>query len=403
MRDYRMVMDEILKKEVEAGNLPGASALVLHKGKEIYYGAFGMADAEEGRPMKRDTIIRLFSMTKPVTAVAVMILAERGLIDLHDPIGYYLPEFWDAKVWQEGGEPVAANRPITIWDLLNMNSGIPYPDGAHEPGRRIGEIFGRLIDRRLAGETVTTRDYMREIAKVPLCFHPGEKWMYGLSADVLGAMVEAVSGMKFGTFLKKEIFDPLEMKDTGFFVPEEKRERFAQIYLYDQNRAKVAPSLDCHLGVYYGEDVAFESGGAGLVSTLDDYAHFACMLSGDGTYQGKRILGRRTVEFMRKDALSQAQKDDFYWNAVDGYGYGCLMRTLLDPVTEGVAGNVGTFGWDGWTGNFVVMDPKDQLVFLYFVQRGDFGNQQIVRRLRMATMGRLDELNETNELTVLGE
>ena len=392
MKNYKELMDQVLKKEVEAGNLPGCSALVLHRGKEIYYGAYGMADMEEERPMKRDTIIRLFSMTKPVTAVAVMILAERGLIDLHDPIAFYLPAFWETKVWQEGGEPVKLNRPITIWDLLNMTTGIPYPDGAHEPGRRMAKLFGELVDRRLRGETVTTRDYVREIAKIPTCFQPGEKWMYGLSADILGAMVEAVSGMRYGEFLKKEIFEPLDMKDTGFFVPKEKLDRFAQIYLYDQKLGKVAPSLDCHLAVYYGEDVQFESGGAGLVSTLDDYAHFARMLSGDGTYQGRRILGSRTVAFMRKDALSQTQKENAYWNAVDGFGYGCLMRTLLDPVTEGVFGNEGAFGWDGWTGNFVVMDPRDELVFLYFVQRGDFGNVQIVRKLRAITMGALDEL-----------
>ncbi|MBP5281311.1 MAG: beta-lactamase family protein, partial [Lachnospiraceae bacterium] len=370
MKGYKELMDAVLKKEVEAGNLPGASALVLHQGKEIYYGAFGMADMEEGRPMKRDTIIRMFSMTKPVTAVAVMILVERGLIDLHDPIAYYLLEFADTKVWKDG-EEVALNRPITIWDLLNMTTGIPYPEDWHEPGKRMGKLFGELVGRRLAGEKVTTRDYVREIAKIPTCFQPGEKWMYGLSADILGAMVEAVSGMTYGEFLKKEIFEPLDMKDTGFFVPKEKQDRFAQIYLYDQKQGKIAPSLDCHLAVYYGEDVAFESGGAGLVSTLDDYSHFAVMLSGDGSYNGKRILGSRTVQFMRKDALSPAQKENAYWNAVDGFGYGCLMRTLLDPVTEGVLGNEGAFGWDGWTGNFVVMDPKDELVFLYFVQRGD--------------------------------
>ena len=391
MKNYLGIMNQVLKKEVEAGNLPGASALVLHNGKEIYYGAYGLADKEKGQPMQRDTIIRLFSMTKPVTAVAVMILAERGLIDLHDPVAYYLPEFWETKVWQDGKE-VAMNRPITIWDLLNMTSGIPYPDDSHEPGRRIAKLFGELVERRLKGEKVTTRDYVREIAKVPTCFQPGEKWMYGLSADILGVMVEAVSGMRYGEFLKKEIFEPLDMKDTGFFVPEEKKDRFAQIYLYDQKQGKIAPSLDCHLAVYYGEDVEFESGGAGLVSTLDDYAHFAQMMIQGGIYNGKRILGSRTVAFMQKDALSDRQKENCYWNAVDGFGYGCLMRTLLDPVTEGLFGNEGVFGWDGWTGNFVVMDPKDQLVFLYFVQRGDFGNVQIVRKLRQVTYGALDEL-----------
>ena len=392
MDRYKSTMNMILQREVESGGAPGVSALVLHGDKEIYYGAFGMADREAKRPMGRDTIIRLFSMTKPVTAVAVMILAEHGLIDLRDPISYYLPEFAKQRVWREGGEPVPVKHQATILDMLSMTSGIPYPADSHESGRRMGKLFGELIDRRLKGETVTTRDYVREIAGVPLCFQPGEKWMYGLSADVLGAVVEVVSGMRYGEFLKKEIFDPLEMKDTAFYVPEEKKDRFAQIYLWDQKKGEVAPSLDCHLGVYYGEDVAFESGGAGLVSTLEDYSHFATMLSGGGRYGGKRILSENTVKYMRKDALTQEQKVDFAWDSLVGYGYGCLMRTLTDPVKEGVCGNEGTFGWDGWTGNFVVMDPKEQLVLLYFVQRGDINNLRTVRRLRMVTMANLEEL-----------
>lgn len=394
MGKYKDNMDDVLKKLVESGEVPGASAMVLRGGKEIYFGAFGMADMEEKRPMKRDTMIRLFSMTKPITAVAVMILAERGLIDLRDPVAYYLPEFWEQKVWQEDGEPIPVRRQATILDMLSMTSGIPYPDDSHESGRRMGKLFGELIDRRVKGEIVTTRDYVREIAKVPLCFQPGEKWMYGLSADVLGAVAEVVSGMRYGEFLKKEIFEPLDMKDTGFSVPEEKRDRFAQIYLWDQKAGKVAPSLDCHLGVYYGEDVQFESGGAGLVSTLEDYSHFACMLTGGGSYLGKRILSEHTVEYMRRDALTQAQKVDFSWESLVGYGYGCLMRTLTDPVAEGAFGSEGTFGWDGWTGNFVVMDPKEQLVLLYFVQRGDANNLRTVRRLRMVTMANLDQVRD---------
>ena len=391
-KQYKEMMDEILRREVEEGRVPGVSALVLREGEEVYFGACGMADIENQIPMKRDTIIRLFSMTKPVTAVAVMILAERGLIDLLDPISLYLPEFREQTVWQEGGDPVPVNRPIRILDLLSMTSGIPYPDDSHEPGRRIGRLFGELIGRRLAGEVVTTRDYMKEIAKIPLCFQPGEKWMYGLSADVLGAMVESVSGMRFGEFLKKEIFEPLDMKDTGFFIPEEKKSRFAQLYLWNQELGRVAPSLDCHLGVYYGEDVAFESGGAGLVSTLDDYSHFASMLVNRGIYKERRILGSRTVEFMTKDSLNEAQKADFAWDSLAGYGYGCLMRTLKDPAAEGVVGSVGTFGWDGWSGNYVVMDPREGLVFLYFIQRGDTWTMPVVRKLRMTTMANLDDM-----------
>lgn len=392
MSQYTETIDTILREEVEAGRVPGVSAMVLHKGTEIYCGAFGMADMEEKRPMKRDTIIRLFSMTKPITAVAVLILMERGLLKLQDPVEKYLPEFKGQMVWQEGGEPVPVNRPSTILDMLHMTSGIPYPEDS-EPGRRIGRIMGDYINRRIAGETVTTRDYVKAFAEVPLCFQPGEKWMYGLSADILGAVVEVVSGMRYSEFLKKEIFEPLEMVDTAFYVPEEKRDRFAQIYLFDQKQNKVAPSPDCHLAVYYGEDVAFESGGAGLVSTLDDYSHFACMLVNRGEYKGKRILLPETVEYMRTDALDEAQKVDFSWESLKGYGYGCLVRTLTDPDVEGAKGNPGTFGWDGWTGNFVFMDPVDEVVTLFYIQRGDAWVLPVVRKIRQVTAERTGELN----------
>lgn len=391
MKEYREKLDALLKAEVDEGRVPGVSAMVLHKGKEIYSGAFGMADMEREYPMKKDTIIRLFSMTKPITSAAVMILAERGMLALEDAVEKYLPEFRGQTVWKEGEGEVPADRPLTLADLMYMTSGIPYPDDSHESGRRIGKMMGELINRRLAGETVTTRDYMKEIAKVPLRFQPGERWMYGLSADVLGAVVEVVSGLRYSEFLKKEIFDPLNMPDTAFFVPEEKKDRFAQIYLFNQQLGKVAPSYDCHLAVYYGEDVAFESGGAGLVSTLEDYSHFAMMMVNKGVYNGVRILKEETIAFMTKNVLREDQKEEFTWPSLEGYGYGCLMRTLTDPEKEGAKGNIGTFGWDGWTGNFVVMDPVEEAVYLFYIQRGDAWVLPVVKQMRVLTAEMLEK------------
>ncbi len=391
--DMQKTLNEVLEREVKEGRVYGVSAMVLHKGKEIYQYAYGNADEENHIPMKRDTIIRLYSMTKPITAVAVMILAERGLFDLRDSVSRYLPMFANPTYFDKDGQEQKPWREITIWDLLNMTSGIPYPDNSHESGRRMGEVFGRLIERRKNGEWVDTMEYMEEIAKVPLCFQPGDKWMYGLSADVLGALVEKVSGMRYGEFLKKEIFEPLDMKDTAFFVPEEKKERFAQIYLFNQELGRVAPANWSHLGEYYGEDVAFESGGAGLVSTLEDYSHFATMMIQKGVYNGKRIIGSRTVEFMTRDCLLDYQKSEYYnWESLAGYGYGCLMRVLKDSGQEAVSGNAGSFGWDGWTGNFVLMDPVDELVVLYFIQRGDTGTLPVIRKVRMVVGAALDDM-----------
>lgn len=388
MYHYKETMDKLIRQEVESGSVKGAGALVLHRGREIYCNTFGFADAERGYPMKRDTIIRLYSMSKPVTAVAAMILAERGEMDLWDPVSKYLPCFADRKVWDDSRGEIPAEREVTIYDLLNMTSGITYPDDTTEPGRRMGVLVEKLVAARERGERADTRTYVREIASVPLMFQPGDRWMYGFSADVLGGVVEAVSGRTFGEFLRAEIFEPLDMPDTGFFVPKEKRERFAQAY--EQTEKGLIPHTGAHLGEYYGEDVAFESGGAGLVSTLDDYAHFASMLVRGGTYNGRHILGRKTVDFMVRNHLTERQAVSLDWDSLKGCGYGCFMRVLTDGGAAGSNASVGEFGWDGWTGNYVAMDRKEDLVFLYYIQLCGAGTTPLVRKLRMATYGALE-------------
>lgn len=390
MFEYRETMDRILQQEVAEGRVKGVSALVLHKGKELYYNQFGYADAEKGVPMQRDTIIRLYSMSKPVTAAATMILVERGELDLWDPVSKYLPCFKGQKVWDDEKGEVEAEREVTIFDLLNMTSGITYPDAETEPGRRMQTVVETFVARRNAGERVDTQEYMRGIASVPLVFRPGDRWMYGFSADVLGGVIEAASGKPYGVFLQEELFGPLEMKDTGFYVPAEKLGRFAQAYEPTED-GQLVPHIGSHLGEYYKEDVAFESGGAGLVSTLDDYSHFASMLTHKGMYQGRQILGRKTVEFMTQNRLTEHQRRTLIWDSVLGYGYGCLMRVLINQGAAGSNATLGEFGWDGWTGNYVTMDSTEDLVLLYFIQRCGAGTTPAVRKLRMATYAALEE------------
>ncbi len=390
MFEYRETMDRILQQEVAEGRVKGVSALVLHKGKELYYNQFGYADAEKGVPMQRDTIIRLYSMSKPVTAAATMILVERGELDLWDPVSKYLPCFKGQKVWDDEKGEVEAEREVTIFDLLNMTSGITYPDAETEPGRRMQTVVETFVARRNAGERVDTQEYMRGIASVPLVFQPGDRWMYGFSADVLGGVIEAASGKPYGVFLQEELFGPLEMKDTGFYVPAEKLGRFAQAYEPTED-GQLVPHIGSHLGEYYKEDVAFESGGAGLVSTLDDYSHFASMLTHKGMYQGRQILGRKTVEFMTQNRLTEHQRRTLIWDSVLGYGYGCLMRVLINQGAAGSNATLGEFGWDGWTGNYVTMDSTEDLVLLYFIQRCGAGTTPAVRKLRMATYAALEE------------
>ena len=378
---------EIINQEIAKGEIAGANIMVVHKDKEIFFDCYGYADKENKFPVKRDTIFRMFSMTKPVTAVAAMILVERGEIDVRDAVSKYIPAFADQKVWCDGRE-VPAERDITIWDCLNMTTGVPYPDVSFESGKRMDELFKELIARREKGEVVTTMDYVNHIAQIPLAFQPGERWMYGLSADILGAVIEVVSGKKYGKFLQDEIFLPLGMKDTGFYVPADKEWRFAKNY--DMVDGELVPFTRSHLGEYYKADVAFESGGAGLVSTIEDYSHFTRMLVNKGTYNGVRILGRKTVAYMAQNHLRPEQMEALNWDSNLGCGYGCLMRVLMDQSAAGTNGSLGEYGWDGWTGNYMIVDPSEELTILYFIQRCGAGFTPAMRKLRSVIYGSLD-------------
>ncbi|MBP3577666.1 MAG: beta-lactamase family protein [Lachnospiraceae bacterium] len=387
MLQNQSTIDNLIQTSISAGEYAGASLLVVKDGEELCCKVYGEADMKQHIPVRRDTIFHLYSMSKPVTAVAVMKLYEQGKIDLQAEVGTYLPCFKNNTVWT-GSTEVPANRDITVWDCLNMTSGIPYPGPETESGRRMDEVFRRLIARREAGETVTTMDWMEEVAKVPLVFHPGEQWMYGFSADVLGAVVEAASGRRFGKFLKEEIFEPLGMKDTGFFVPEEKKHRFAVSY-ENWTDGTLRPFTRSHLGEYYQPDVAFESGGAGLVSTMDDYAKFAQMLLNNGSFNGTSILKPETVALMSRNYLTEVQRIGYNWDSVQGYGYGCLMRCLEDKAAAQTCGDIGEYGWDGWTGNYVTINPEKNMVLLFFVQRCGTGFGELTRKVREEVYAKL--------------
>lgn len=397
MDNFQRAIDRIMQQEVDAGQIAGAGYLLIQGGRERYFSTCGYADRERKTPIRRDTIFRLFSMTKPITAAAVMLLVERGELDLRDTVSMYIPSFRGQTVWNPEGEPLPVEREITIFDLLNMTSGIPYPEnweGCSPSGMLMEELFQKLKRDQAAGQRLTTREWIDRIAKIPLVFQPGERWMYGLSADVLGAVAEVVTGKRYGDFLREDIFAPLEMPDTGFYVPEDKLERFAQNYLWNEEKQELEIYADCNLGEYYGPDVSFESGGAGLVSTMEDYSHFARMLLQGGVYKGTRILGEKTVQFMHQDRLSTEQKGALNWDSNLGCGYGCLMRVLTDQGAAGTIGSQGEYGWDGWTGNYVTIDPADDMIMLYFIQRGGYSSTSALRRLRNVTYGALERLED---------
>lgn len=364
--------DAIAREEVA-----GVSMLVLRHGAEVVYTAAGMADREAGKPMARDTICRLFSQSKPITAAAVMLLVERGEIDLCAPVETFLPGFKNQQVLTESGL-VPARRQATVMDLLGMTAGLCYP-GEDPAGQAAAALFAENDARILRGEGMSTVELCNRMGQLPLAFHPGEHFRYSTCADVLGAVVEVAGKKPFARFLEEEIFQPLGMKDTAFWVPAEKRERFAQVY---ENPGALRPYRQTHLEVGdYDQEPAFASGGAGLVSTLDDYAAFATMLLAEGRYPGGRLFQPETVRFLTSPQLGPQPLADM-WNSLDGFSYGKLMRVMRDPGRYPGLSRMDEYGWDGWLGAYFANFPREQMTVLMMTQRTDHGTGPLTRKLR---------------------
>lgn len=370
----------------------GVNLLVLHRGKTILRAESGCADLEHSVPMKPDSIFRLYSMSKPVTAAAVMILMERGLIDLCDPVSLYLPGFRSQKA-VSGTGTVPVKRAMTVRDLLSMTSGLPY--GGTDPAGQAAEAVIEELKSRMNGpDPMTTVEFANRLGEQPLAFHPGEHFMYGTSADILGAIVEVVSGMSFGDFLKKEIFDPLGMNDTGFYVPADRQNRLAKTYeRLEDGSLREFPTN--HLGISFDlkSEPAYQAGGAGLVSTLPDYAKFASMLLGGGTLGDVRILLPATVRYMTGGTLLPWQQEDLWrsWDGLTGYSYGCLMRVMKEPGMAVMQSTLGEYGWDGWLGPYFSNHPAEQLTFLMGIQKKDAGTCALTRKLRNVVLSRYTE------------
>lgn len=376
-------LDAMIEKALNSGDFVGANAAVYQAGKCLYLNSFGQADREATRPMTKDTIFRIYSMTKPVTAVAVMQLVERGLIHTDMPVDWILPEFRDFQVYGEDGKPHPARNVLRIQHLLNMQSGLPYPNCLTQTERDMASFFGDMEYFRETENAITTREFCRRAAKIPAEFEPGTHWKYGISADILGAVVEAVTGRNYRDYLMENIFDPLGMTDTDFYVHEDKQDRFAAAYeLVD---GKLVRDEKCHLGLNnYLTLPAFISGGAGLTSTVEDYAKFACTLANGGTSpDGVRILSPAAFDFIRTPQVAgEAFRADQDWDSLRGYDYGSLVRVLTDRKTAGTIANTGEFGWDGWTGTYFCVDPKEQLVIEFFIQVACAGTSQAAKLMR---------------------
>lgn len=384
LKNVQNVLDDMVNTQFAAG----ASVLVINKGEEQGYFQAGYRDVASGEQITRDTIFRLYSMSKPVTSLAVMILLEQGKIDLLEPVSKYLPCFSKMTCLDERGNITECVTPVTIQQLLNMTSGVSYPGELNKSDVAVAQVFAEGEEKLFTEDAFTTQELVERVAACPLAFVPGSTWQYGFSADVLGALVEAVSGMKFSEFLQKNVFDPLEMKDTGFYVPEEKVHRLARTYM------EVAPGK---LEEYTGHNLLiqnrplkapkFESGGAGLVSTVDDYSHFTQMLMNGGVYRNsRRIIGKKTVDFMTGSYLTNAQQPGFNWDHLGGYSYANLLRVMKWPGLACSVSSEGEYGWDGWLGTYMMNDPKNDLTILMMSQKKDTGTTEYTRRVRNVVM-----------------
>ncbi len=396
LQNIQHVLDMFTKEK----NAAGLNLLLYKDSREIGYWQSGMADIENERPYQRDTIARLYSMTKPVTAVAAMILMEEGKLDFAAELYRYLPEFKNVKVCTEhgrSGNPQPASRPILIQDLLNMTSGYGY--GAWGEASFYGEhLTSKLIndlneDEKDGGKNqITTREFARRIAAIPLNFEPGTEYNYGYSADILGAVIEEVSGMKFSQFLYNRIFKPLGMNDTDFYVPDSKQGRLAKVYRSVEDwsegveKHRLELFTDCNLGIQdkMNHKPAFESGGAGLCSTVDDYMKFALMLNNGGCLDDCRILSENTVRrFSESRLMPDVQRTfDIKMPHLAGYSYCNLMRVAANPGACNVFTSKGEFGWDGWLGPYMSVDRESGITIVMTMQRCDSGTTAAARCAR---------------------
>ena len=372
MEDFKR-LESFLTDQVDSGILPMAAMTVYRGGKEVFRLQHGLAEHETGRKADDKTLYRIFSMTKVVTTVAFMQLLEQGKVLLSDPVSKFIPSFANQKVWHVDYQGrtyyTPAKRENTLHDLLNMTSGIPY----YHPGRtavedQMAQVWARMDDAIRAGKPWDTFTAVNEIGKNPLLFDPGTHFHYGLGIDVIGGVIETVSGMRLGDYFKKFIFEPLGMHDTDFYVHPERLGDLAQ--LYDRKRGGGFVPANRFQDLRQLKRPAYEEGGDGLVTTPDDYMRFARMLLGQGSLDGVRVLGRKAVALMSRNHLPEDLLGDVTDSmaSVAGYGFGLGCRVMIDPARTGLCGSDGEFGWFGHGNSWFCVDPQEDMAAVFMTQ-----------------------------------
>lgn len=358
------VMHETVKRFVDEKKHAGIITLILHDGKVVDFQTWGYRDVEKQYPMERDTICRVYSMSKIITCAATLMLMEEGKFSLDDPVVNYIPELKDMRVWTGGTadapQTEALKRPITIRHLLTHTSGLVYDFSAGDA--ELAKVWAKGDIWNGPG----LNGFITKLSKLPLKHQPGEAWTYGVNQDVLGALIERVSGKSFGDFLQERMFGPLGMNDTGFDVPESKMNRLAKTYkIVDGKFVEDQPIVE----TWPEKGRGIEAGGAGIFSTAMDYAAFAQMLCNGGTFHGKRILGRKSVELMTANHLVNLPNNQA---ASRDRGFGLGVEVVTDQGRLGIPSSVGQFGWYGAATTYCQIDPRERLVAIAFAQHFPF-------------------------------
>jgi CubicO group peptidase (beta-lactamase class C family) len=365
--------------------LSGGVTLVLRHGKISYFDAFGYRDTESKDKMEKDDIFRIASQTKSIISLGIMILQERGQLLISDPVGKYIPKYNSTTVavkTEDGYKVVPANRQITIRDLLTHTAGVGWGFGPGGDQWKKADIIGWYFAHR----KTSIQSTVNQISSLPMDAQPGERFVYGLSTDILGALIEVVSGQPLDKFLQKEIFNPLEMTDTHFYLPVNKHHRLSTVYSSTENGIALSPNPGKRIGAgmigqghYINGPRKSFSGGAGLLSTAEDYATFLQMMLNGGTFNKQRILSRKSVELMTVDHLGSIE---FPWT--NGVGFGLGFSIVKDLGKRGTLGSEGEFGWGGAYHSTYWVDPKEDLVVVYFTQlipANNIDDQQKLRSL----------------------
>ena len=372
-------LNTLMKKIVEIGPM-GCACMVSKHGETVFEEYCGFVDKEGTKPIAPDTIYRMYSMTKVMTAVAVLMLYERGMYLLSDPLKEYIPEFADMQVCTYDASGVRtiqpAKNPILIRDLFCMTSGLTYDGDTSETERRTKDYY-----KAIRNNNYTANEAMKVLAQIPLAFEPGTQWKYGLSHDALGAFIEVLSDKSLSQFMKDEIFDPLGMKDSFFHIPKDKEHRLCDIYTRNAD-GTYSDYMGCGREFNDIKD-RYDNGGGGVMCTLADCAAFATALACGGEKGGVRLLGRKTIELMATNHLRPEQLKDFRNSSqIAGYGYGLGVRTMMDRVAGGSNSSVGEFGWGGLAGTWMMVDPAEEVAAVYTQQLWPNMSEYIHPRLR---------------------